>query len=238
MNALFPILPHQGPVSTKEKTQIKWRQYLKLLTSMTQEGALRKASKQGELDKVAELITKGVNVNGADSEKWTGLHWAAYDGKPAVAMALIEAKADVNAQNQHGETPLHFAAMFGRLEILDALIEAGANVHATIERGVHKGDSALKKAAEKGHADACAALLKAGATVDDRDPAGRTPLHEAARGGHLETVRVLLDAGANVNAKDFVEIRTPLDMAEEFPDVVTLIKNSGGEGEKPECTIC
>lgn len=60
----------------------------------------------------------------------------------------------------------------------------------------------LHKAAERGHPDPVAALLKDGADPNAKDEYGRTPLHRAAREGRVATVTALLANGADRNAKD------------------------------------
>ncbi|KXZ43634.1 hypothetical protein GPECTOR_84g310 [Gonium pectorale] len=58
----------------------------------------------------------------------------------------------------------------------------------------------LHIAAEKGHLEAVAALLQAGADKDAADETSATPLHIAAENGHVEVVAALLQAGANKEA--------------------------------------
>ena len=66
------------------------------------------------------------------------------------------------------------------------LLDGGANVHA-------RGDEALRRAAENGHADAVRVLLEAGADLHADEEAAR---RWAAKNGHTETIRVLNEWGA------------------------------------------
>lgn len=78
------------------------------------------------------------------------------------------------------------------------------------------GSTPLHCAAWKGHVEAVAALLAAGAEVNAHNQNGHwgtTPLHAAAHANQREIVALLLAHGAEVNAKD-QEGRTPLQHTE------------------------
>ncbi|KXZ43633.1 hypothetical protein GPECTOR_84g309 [Gonium pectorale] len=62
----------------------------------------------------------------------------------------------------------------------------------------------LHAAAEKGHVEAVAALLQAGANKEAVDKTGATPLHIAAENRHVEAVAALLQAGADKEAANLV----------------------------------
>ena len=75
-----------------------------------------------------------------------------------------------------------------------------------------KNHTPLAIASHTGHLDVIAALLAAGADVNDGLKSwGMTPLHHASFRGHLDVVVALLAAGADVNIIDSYERnRTPL----------------------------
>lgn len=61
---------------------------------------------------------------------WTGLHYAARDGRLDVVRLLLEHGADPNAREAGDNTyPLHWAAAHRALEVARALLEAGADAH-------------------------------------------------------------------------------------------------------------
>lgn len=61
----------------------------------------------------------------------------------------------------------------------------------------NSGWTPLHYAAFEGHAEVCAALLEAGARVDEADNDGKGPLMLAAQEGHTQLVQMLLaDHGA------------------------------------------
>ncbi|XP_053061342.1 ankyrin repeat domain-containing protein 65 isoform X5 [Acinonyx jubatus] len=70
----------------------------------------------------------------------------------------------------------------------------------------------LLQAVWRGHPGLVTKLLRQGASVEERDRAGRTPLHLAVLRGHVPLVRLLLQRGAAVGAADRAG-RTPLHEA-------------------------
>lgn len=190
--------------------------------------ALTDAAEKMDRTKIADLLKQGADVNAAQADGMTALHWAAYHDDPQTTTLLIKAGANAKAANRYGVTPLSLACTNGNAEIVEMLLKAGADpnttltsdetplmtaartgkpgpVKALLARGAdvnakdRKGQTALMWAAAEGHADAVSALLAAKA--DFRAPlrSGFTPLLFAAREGRLDVVRVLLKAGADAN---------------------------------------
>lgn len=63
-----------------------------------------------------------------------------------------------------------------------------------------EGDTALHLAAQYGHEDTLAALIKAGGGLEQKNNAGMTPLSVAAMNNAPGTVKVLIAAGADINS--------------------------------------
>ncbi|XP_049769394.1 ankyrin repeat domain-containing protein 65-like [Schistocerca cancellata] len=89
-----------------------------------------------------------------------------------------------------------------------ALLAAGADVGARSG----DGETALHRAAWRGHAEVARLLLSAASDPNARDMWGLTPLHLAAYHGHAEAAAALLQAGADRGVRANDE-RTPLDVA-------------------------
>jgi ankyrin repeat protein len=53
-------------------------------------------------------------------------------------------------------------------------------------------------------------------------------IHIAAVAGHIEAVKQHIAAGADVNAKMF-DGKTPLDWAEDYPELADLLRKHGGK---------
>ncbi|CAM9419582.1 unnamed protein product [Ectocarpus fasciculatus] len=72
------------------------------------------------------MIEHGVNVNTADAEGSSPLHWAAYGGSAQVIDALAKAGACIDQPNSEGASPLYVAAVWRHLGAALALLKYGA----------------------------------------------------------------------------------------------------------------
>ena len=161
------------------------------------------AAMRGEVETVRELLRRGLDVNAAQGDGMTALHWAADRGDAELADMLIYAGADVAAVTRIGQyTPLHLAARRGAPDILSSLIDAGSDVMSLT---ANSGATSLHLAAAAGSSGAIEVLLAAGA-----DPAaveaewGQTALTFAAAGNRADAIRVLLEGGANPDITSLV----------------------------------
>jgi ankyrin repeat protein len=150
------------------------------------------------------LLKQGADVNAAQGDGMTALHWAASHGDVEQARMLIYAGARLEAVTRNGNyTPLHLAARAGAAPAMKALLEAGANANAKTSSG---GASPLHLAAAQGSTEAIAALLDKGAEADAREGAwGQTPLMWAAAYNRVGAMQALIGRGADVAAVSKVE---------------------------------
>ncbi len=76
------------------------------------------------------LLHKGADVNARDSDGWSPLHRAAWEGNVNVASILLQHGAEADCQNESGWTPLRCAALpIGRRpEVIKLLLEHGAKL--------------------------------------------------------------------------------------------------------------
>lgn len=101
------------------------------------------------------------------------------------------------------------AAKSGELERIQALLAQDA---ALIHAQDKDGSTPLHCATWKGHLEAVACLLAAGADVNARnnnDHWGTTPLHAAAHANQKAIAQLLIERGADLNAED-MNGKTPL----------------------------
>src|SRR5512138_372800 len=73
------------------------------------------------------LVARKIDVNAADPDGTTALHYAIHNDDVELARRLIRAGADVKARNQYGATPLSEAAVLGSTAMLVDLVEGGAD---------------------------------------------------------------------------------------------------------------
>ena len=158
------------------------------------------AAMRGDADAVRSLVARGEDVNQAQGDGMTALHWAARNRDASLARFLLEAGADVGAETRIGPyTPLHLAARAGAGEVTELLLGAGADPNAATRSS--GGARPLHFAAEAGDARTVEALLDAGADPNAAETAwGQTPLIFAASAGRTAAVRSLLAAGADPSA--------------------------------------
>ena len=154
--------------------------------------------------KLRALLKQGADVNAAQGDGMTALHWAATHGDLEEARMLIYAGARVDAVTRNGNyTPLHLAAKAGSAKAVRALLDAGASANAKTSSG---GATALHFAGAQGSVESIGALLDKGATVDAREGAwSQTPLMWAAAYNRLNAVQVLIKRGADIAAVSKVE---------------------------------
>ena len=170
---------------------------LALFLSGTTPAPVADAAMKGDVSAVRTLIARGANVNAAQGDGMTALHWAAERGDAALTVLLLRAKANVRATTRVGDyQPLHIAAKHGSAAIVRALLKSGSDVNAATASGA----TALHLAAASGDSATVALLLAQHATVDARERAwGQTPLIFAADADRAVAIRLLLRAGADAS---------------------------------------
>lgn len=161
------------------------------------------AAMRGDRAAVRALLQRGADVNAAQGDGMTALHWAAENGDAEMARMLVYAGARTEAVTRNGAyTPLHLAGRTGNTAVIEALLDAGANANAATTSG---GATPLHFAAAQGEADAIEALLEHDASVDAREVFGQTPLMWAVAYDRVGAIRVLVARGADLGATSRVE---------------------------------
>lgn len=147
---------------------------------------------------VRALLTRKVDVNQAQPDGTTALHWAARWDDVDSADLLLRAGANVEAVNRFGLRPLALACTNGSAAMIERLLKAGGDANAIL---TPDGDTALQMAARTGKVDAIRVLLDHGAQVNQTNPRGQTALMWAVSEGNADAAKLLIGRSANVNAK-------------------------------------
>lgn len=180
----------------------------------------REAVQQAE-----KMIRTAGDVNGLLPGGNTPLIEAAANGWDDIAKALIARDADLNLKNGLEQTALMVASAKGRVKVCRLLKDSGVKVTdlktamliedvKTIRELVLKnknllktvdvtGMSPLMRAAASGQPAIIEALIGAGASTKEQDPAtGATPLMVAAAAGREEAMKTLISRGALLDEED------------------------------------
>jgi len=156
------------------------------------------AVKRQDVPAVRTLLSQKPDVNAAEADGFTALHWAVQRNDLELVELLLTAGANATASTRYRITPLYLAALNGSAPIIERLLKAGADPNGT----AMEGQTMLMTAALSGNADAVRLLLRHGAAVDAAEPyRGQTALMWAAAEGNTAAVHVLVEAGADVALK-------------------------------------
>ena len=97
--------------------------------------ALWSVAESGDTDALAEILSRGVNVNARNQHGMTALMHAARNGHERIVRALLEHGADPNITRNDRFTALALAAFFGHTETVRILIENGAKTEVVTRSG-------------------------------------------------------------------------------------------------------
>jgi uncharacterized protein len=140
------------------------------------------------------VLQKKADVNAAQVDGSTALHWAVYHDNVQAADLLLAAGANVKAVTREGVTPLSMATLYGSVPMVERLLKAGADAK---ELGPN-GETMLMFAARNGNPRLVQLFIAAGVDVNAAEKLRKTTaLMWAAEQHHPEAVQALLKAGAN-----------------------------------------
>jgi len=165
------------------------------LLAGTSDAPVADAAMAGQTVVIGTLLQQGADVNAAQPDGMTALHWAALNGDADLAAMLLYAGANANSSTRlGGYTPLSMAAENGRAAVIRALLKGGADPNATDWHGT----TSLMLASASGSVDAVNDLLAAGSHVNAVEQVKHeTALMFAAASDRPEVVNVLLEHGAD-----------------------------------------
>jgi ankyrin repeat protein len=226
---------------------------------------LVEAARKGDQAAVRALLKAKANVNAAEADGTTALHWAARRDDLALIDLLIGGGANVEASNRYGVTPLLLACETGSARVVQALLRAGARPDAALPEGETalmiaarsdkaeivkllvasgakvdvkeswRGQTAMMWAAAEGHGAVIKTLVELGADPKARTDGGFTPLLFAVRGGRLEAVRALLEVGGDAN--DVLQARKPAIAAATAGNNANGVTVTGANSLRPADSV-
>jgi len=187
--------------------------------------ALVEAAKNSDHAALRSLLKPGANVNAAQGDGATALHWASYRDDLESADLLIRAGANVNAANDLGVTPLWTATQNGSATMVRRLLDAGADPNAKLP----SGETLVMTAARAGKAEVLELLLNKGADVNARATRGQTALMWAVAQQHPDAVKVLLAHGADVKARseEYTQVWQTAPNQDVYPGYKAEIRHGG-----------
>lgn len=214
------------------------------------------ATKRGDLEASAELLTSGVNVDMRDNLHRTPLMSAAIRGDVDTVKFLLSRGAFVEATDEAGKTASMLAAISGNRKMVDLLdtsaelnrrlraaIAFGQVAHVRLELGKgasvnardSDGDSALIFATKQRMDEIAKILLREGAEVNDRGDDGRTALLWAATLNRIEILSDLIQRHASINLVADND-RSALMLASMYhhTEAVRILCTNGGLVDLPD----
>jgi ankyrin repeat protein len=191
-----------------------------------------------DVEKMKLLLARGANADARAKNRYSALLVAAqYSGSSAAMNLLLDHGAKVRLPKGQGTaffnaTPTMLAAMSGNCEIIGRLVKEGDRVDDKMNLlGFFQITPTLFLSTT--HRTGCmAALLNAGAKLDEVDDDGITTLSWAAIANRVDMARLLIERGADVNHVDKKGM-TPLLYAAsiDFGDskMIDLLLQSGAQ---------
>jgi ankyrin repeat protein len=198
--------------------------------ALAAEAPIADAAMNGNREAVIALVGQKADVNAAQGDGTTALHWAAFHDDVEMVKALLAAGASPKAATREGAiTPLSMACTNGSAAVIAALLQAGADAN---EKNAN-GTTALMTAASSGSVDALRVLLDRGADIQAKESAhGQTALMFAASLGRIAAVKFLLDRGAQPNAASTARAVERVRFDQDG-NIVEDRPAAGGRGARP-----
>ena len=193
------ILRRDGHIKGKNRAAVRRTIEFETEMKMAQEQReLYVSSGRGDLKAVEAMVDSGTDVNSADENQQTALHYAAMHSRDEVILSLIDRGADVNATDlKGGFSALHWVVI---------------NADPQCSKTDHVSKSLI-------------ALVNGGCKVNITDFNFATPLHIAAQKGSKVCINTLISLGADPDKVDITG-RNCIDIAknQEIKDFIKKLQ--------------
>lgn len=192
------------------------------------------ASLHGHADLAAALLDLGCDIEHRSATTTAGdtpLSCAIAANRMEAVRLLLRRGCDAESKHpQRGATPLMLAAQLGHAGAVAALVEHGVRLGTA----ARNGNTALSKAADRGHLAVVRALAVRGAGVLEKaDKDGYTPLYRAVWRGHREVAELLVERGADVKkVRRMLEWSRTREAREAAAALLREVAGAGGGGAR------
>jgi ankyrin repeat protein len=167
-------------------------------TAVAADNSLAGLIQSGQRDAALKMIASGADVNAAQGDGTTPLHWAVYKIDVDVTRALLARGAKPNVTNKYGSSPLAEAVKVADARLVKMLLDAGSDANVPNQ----EGQTALMLAARAGSLDVANLLVSHGADVNAKEKwRGQTALMWAADARSAAMTRFLIGRKADVNVR-------------------------------------
>jgi ankyrin repeat protein len=144
------------------------------------------------------MIARGADVNQAQPDGSTPLHWAVYRVDRELVDVLLKKGAHANVINRYGASPLAEAVKVANRQLVEMLLTADADANVANE----DGQTALMLAARTGEVAVAELLVSRGAEVNRRERFhDQSAVMWAAAEGHAAMVTFLVSKGADLSMR-------------------------------------
>jgi len=172
--------------------------WLSVAMSAQAQSSLADRIQAGDRKAALALIAQGADVNQAQPDGTTPLHWAVYRVDRELVTALLRKGARAQVVNRYGSSPLAEAARVANVELVAMLLEAGADANV----GNEDGQTPLMLAARTGNLAVAKQLVEHGADVNAREHfRDQSALMWAAAEGHADMVAFLVSKKADLTVR-------------------------------------
>ncbi len=169
-----------------------------LCATVHAQSALADRIRAGDRRVALTMLAAGADVNEAQPDGTTPLHWAVYRVDRELVDVLLKSGARADVANRYGSSPLAEAVTVANVELVGMLLEAGANATVANE----DGQTPLMLAARTGSVAVAELLVRHGADVNQRERfRNQSAVMWAAAQGRGNMVAFLVSKGADLSIR-------------------------------------